>query len=58
MLTREAVIKIRILSRRGMSIREIARELKISRNTVRKYSCGETVKDGGRRGPGRPAYST
>jgi transposase len=54
MLTKEAVVEIRILSRRGMSIRAIARELKISRNTVRKYLRGEAVKDVERRRPGRP----
>jgi len=54
MLTEEGEMEIRILSRRGMSIRAIARELAISRNTVRKYLRGEAVKVPGRRGPGRP----
>lgn len=55
MLTKEAVMEIKILSRRGMSIRAIARELAISRNTVRAYLRGEAVKPTeGRRGPGRP----
>ena len=30
-------MEIRVLHRRGMSIRAIARELKMSRKTVRKY---------------------
>jgi len=54
MLTEEGIMEIRILSRQGMSIRAIARELKISRNTVRKYLRGEAVKLPERRGPGRP----
>lgn len=54
MLTKEAVMEIKILSRRGMSIRAIAKELKISRNTVRKYLRGEAVKEVARRRPGRP----
>lgn len=37
MLTKEGVMEIRILRRQGKSIRWIARELEISRNTVRKY---------------------
>ena len=47
-------MKIRILARRGMGIRAIARELGISRNTVRRYSRGEAVVEVGRRGTGRP----
>ena len=54
MLTEEKVLEIRILSRRGLSIRGIARELGISRNTVRKYLRGEAVNEPERRGPGRP----
>ena len=54
MLTKEAIVEIRILSRRGMSVRAIARELRISRNTVRKYLRGEAVQEVPRRGPGRP----
>ena len=37
MLTGEMTLEIRILHRQGMSIRAIAGELKISRETVRKY---------------------
>jgi transposase len=54
MLTEEGIMEIRILSRQGMSIRAIARELGISRNTVRKYLRGEAVKTPEHRGPGRP----
>lgn len=54
MLTKEEVMEISILSRRGMSVRGIARELGISRNTVRKYLRGDAVKVPERRGPGRP----
>ena len=54
MLTEERILEIRILSRRGMSIHAIARELKVSRNTVRKYLRGEAVESVPRRGPGRP----
>ena len=54
MLSEEGIMEIRILSHRGMSIRGIAKELKISRNTVRKYLRGEAVKPVPRIGPGRP----
>lgn len=54
MLTEEKILEIRILSRQGMSIREITRTLGISRNTVRKYLRGEAVTDPEHRGPGRP----
>ncbi len=37
MLTGEEVMEIRILHRQGKSIRSIATELSISRETVRKY---------------------
>jgi transposase len=33
----EAVLEIRVLHRHGKSIREIARETGIARNTVRRY---------------------
>ena len=51
---RRVISEIRILSRWGLGIRAIARELGISRNTVRKYLRGEAVKSAGRRRPGRP----
>jgi transposase len=37
MLTQENVVEIQVLHRQGMSIRAIAKELKVSRNTVRRY---------------------
>lgn len=54
MLAEEGIMEIRILSRRGLGVRAIARELGISRNTVRKYLRGEALKVKERRGPGRP----
>lgn len=54
MLTKEAIMEIKILSRQGKGIRAIARELGISRNTVRRYLRGEAVKKPDRKGPGRP----
>jgi len=54
MLTKEAVMEIRLLARRGLGIRAIARELGISRNTVKRYLRGEAVRPPGARGPGRP----
>ena len=40
MLVAEEAVEIRVLSRQGKSIRDIARMLKISRNTVRRYIRG------------------
>src|SRR5215467_11892568 len=37
MLTREQAVGIRVLARRGMKVREIARQTGLSRNTVRRY---------------------
>lgn len=37
MLTQETLVEIHVLHRQGLSIRRIARELNISRNTVRRY---------------------
>jgi transposase len=54
MKSKETQLEIRILARRGMSIRAIASELAISRNSVRKYLRGEAVQSAPRRGPGRP----
>ncbi len=54
MLTKEAIMKIRILSRRGMSTRTIAKELGVSRNTVRKYLRGEALDAAPQQGPDRP----
>ena len=41
MLVAEEAVEIRVLSRHGKSIRDIARMLKVSRNTVRRYIRGE-----------------
>jgi transcriptional regulator with XRE-family HTH domain len=41
MLVAEEAVEIRVLSKQGKSIRDIARMLKISRNTVRRYIRGE-----------------
>jgi transposase len=51
MLTQELVVEIRVMARRGMRIREIARELGCSRNTVKRY-----LRDGkaSRYGPRQP----
>lgn len=54
MLTKEAVMEIKLLARQGLSIHAIARELGISRNTVKRYLRGEAVRPPGTRGPGRP----
>lgn len=54
MLTKEAIMEIKILARQGMSVRAIAKTLGISRNTVRRYLRGESVKEVDKAGPGRP----
>ena len=41
MLVAEGAVEIRVLSRQGKSIREIARMLEVSRNTVRRYLRSE-----------------
>jgi transposase len=41
MLTQEQSVEIRVLARQGHSIKKIAQELGLSRNTVRKYLRGE-----------------
>ena len=43
MLTREQAVEIRVLRRQGMSIRAIARELGLSRVTVRRYLLGPYI---------------
>jgi len=40
MLVVERTVEIRVLTRQGKSIREIARMLEVSRHTVRRYLCG------------------
>jgi transposase len=37
MLTQKQAVEIRVMARRGMGVRPIARELGCSRNTVRRY---------------------
>ena len=37
MLVAQEAVEIRVLSRQGRSIRNIARMLKVSRNTMRRY---------------------
>ncbi|WP_028231669.1 helix-turn-helix domain-containing protein, partial [Paraburkholderia mimosarum] len=37
MLSQEQAVEIKVLARRGMGVREIARQLGISRNTARRY---------------------
>ncbi|MCP5265139.1 MAG: IS21 family transposase [Burkholderiaceae bacterium] len=54
MVSKEMELEIRILARQGMSIRRIAHELSVSRNTVRKYLRGEAVRTPESRSPGRP----
>lgn len=41
MLTQENQVEIRVLARQGMGIRAIARQLEVSRNTVRRVLRGE-----------------
>jgi transposase len=41
MLVAEEAVEIRVLRRQGKSIREIARILEVSRNTVRRYLRSE-----------------
>lgn len=54
MLTREEGMEIRILHRQGHSVRAIARETGLSRNTVRRYLAGRQA---GRYGPRTPQPS-
>ncbi|AKM33349.1 transposase (plasmid) [Pandoraea faecigallinarum] len=37
MLTQEQAVEIKVLARRGTSVREIVRQMGVSRNTVRRY---------------------
>src|SRR6185369_492021 len=54
MLTQEQTVEIKVLARRGVAIRDIARQLGCSRNTVRRYL---KEADASRYGP-RPARAT
>jgi transposase len=49
MLTQEEAVEIKVLMRRGAGIREMARELGCSRNTIRRYLREATIP--GRYGP-------
>ena len=44
MLTKEHAVEIRVMARRGIGIREMARELGCSRNTVRRYLREEAAR--------------
>lgn len=44
MVGSEAALEIRVLDRHGKGIREIAREMGVSRNTVRRYLRDEDAK--------------
>jgi transposase len=50
MLTQEQAVEIRVMSRRGESVRAIAKQLECSRNTVRRYLRDEAAKRYGPRG--------
>lgn len=51
MLTQENQVEIRVLAKQGMGVRAIARELDVSRNTVRRVLRGQAPR---RYGPRRP----
>jgi transposase len=51
MLTQEQAVEIKVLARRGVAIREIARQLGCSRNTVKRYLKDEQA---ARYGPRQP----
>jgi transposase len=51
MLTQEQAVEIRVLARRGMGLREIARQTGLSRNTVRRYLRESPVSRYGPRAP-------
>ena len=51
MLTQENQVEVRVLARQGVPIRAIARQMGVSRNTVRRYLRSEQLR---RYGPRRP----
>lgn len=55
MLSEEVVMEIRIMARQGIGVRAIARDLGISRNTVRRYLREGEAEPGPVAGPGRPS---
>lgn len=40
MLTQEEAVEVRVMARQGKGVREIARDLGVLRNTVRRYLRG------------------
>jgi transposase len=55
MVGAEAALEIRVLHRHGKSIREVAREMGLSRNTVRRYLRDEEAARYKPRPCGRPS---
>jgi transposase len=55
MLNEEVVLEMRIMARQGIGVRAIARELGVSRNTVRRYLRDSAASAGPTPGPGRPS---
>lgn len=53
MLSKEGIMEIKVLARQGRSIRDIAREMQVSRNTVRRYLRDEAAAEL-KRPPARP----
>jgi transposase len=51
MLTQEQAVEIRVMARRGEGVREVARQLGCSRNTVRRYLRDEDARRYGPRAP-------
>lgn len=51
MLTQEQAVEIRVLARRGMGVREISRQTRLSRNTVRRYLREARIRRYGPRAP-------
>lgn len=51
MLTQEQAVEIRVMARRGESVRAIAKQLECSRNTVRRYLRNEGARRYGPREP-------
>ena len=51
MLTQEQAVEIRVMARRGESVRAIARQLDCSRNTVRRYLRDQAAQRYGPRDP-------
>ena len=56
MLTQEQAVEIRVLARRGMGLREIARQKGPSRNTARRYLRQPEIQGYGPRAPRHAAF--